>query len=139
MQLFTKMFMFPLMERFLQKRVGASNQLFQNFKSKGKISDKQLKYFTYEYEKCSNLGKHLLPKIHKRFHNVLRRLVIVNCGTLQRKLLIFQIITLNPYANRKVLVILSTKLKTYKTFQSTQSWLQQMQQVFVLVFHTRLA
>ena len=61
--------------------MGASNQLFQNFKSKGKISDKQLKYFTYEYEKCSNLGKHLLPKIHKRFHNVLRRLVIVNCGT----------------------------------------------------------
>ena len=53
--------------------MGASNQLFQNFKSKGKISDKQLEYFTYDYKKFSNLGKHyLLPKIHKRFHNVLR-------------------------------------------------------------------
>ena len=70
------------MERFLWELVGASNQLFQNFKSKGKISDKQLEYFTYDYKKFSNLGKHyLLPKIHKRLHNVLKRLAIVNCGT----------------------------------------------------------
>ena len=38
-------------EKILQELVGTSNQLFQNLKSKGKISDKQLKYFTYGYKK----------------------------------------------------------------------------------------
>ena len=57
--------------------MGTSNQLVQNLKSKGKISDKQLKYFTYKYKKVSNL----LPKIHKRLHNVPGRPVILNCGT----------------------------------------------------------
>ena len=38
-------------EKYLQELVGTSNQLFQNLKSKGKISDKQLKYITYEYKK----------------------------------------------------------------------------------------
>ena len=65
--------------------MGTSNQVFQNLKSKGInsfISDKQLKYFTYEYKKVSNLGKlYLLPKIHKRLHNVPGRPVISNCGT----------------------------------------------------------
>ena len=37
--------------------------MFRNLKSKGKIDEKQLKYFTYEYIKTSNLGKlYLLPK-----------------------------------------------------------------------------
>ena len=68
-------------EKNLHELVGTSNQLFQNLKSKGKISDKQLKYFTYEYKKVSNLGKlYLLPKIHKRLHNVPGRPVISNCG-----------------------------------------------------------
>ena len=62
--------------------MGTSNQLFQNLKSKEKISDKQLKYFTYEYKKVSKLGKlYLLSKIHKRLHNVPGRPVISNCGT----------------------------------------------------------
>ena len=70
----------------LQELVGTSNQLFQNLKSKEKISDKQLKYFTYEYKKVSNLGKlYLLPKIHKRLHNVPGRPVISNCGTPTKK------------------------------------------------------
>ena len=62
--------------------MGTSNQLFQNRKSKGKISDKQLKYFTYAYKKVSNLGKlYLLPKINKRLNNIPERPVISNCGT----------------------------------------------------------
>ena len=73
-------------EKNLQELVGTSNQLFQNLKSKGKISDKQLKYFTYEYKKVSNLGKlYLLPKIHKRLHNVPGRPVISNCGKPTKK------------------------------------------------------
>ena len=69
-------------EKMLQDLVGTSSKLFQNLKSKGKISDKQLKYFTYEYKKASNLGKlYLLPKIHKRLSNVPGRPVISNCGT----------------------------------------------------------
>ena len=69
-------------EKLLQELVGASNKLFQNLKAKGKISDKQLKYFTYQYKKVTNLGKlYLLPKIHKRLANVPGRPVISNCGT----------------------------------------------------------
>ena len=57
--------------------MGTSNQLVQSLRSKGKISDKQLKYFTYKYKKVSNL----LPNIHRRLHNVPGRPVILNCGT----------------------------------------------------------
>ena len=57
--------------------MGTSNQLVQSLRSKGKISDKQLKYFTYKYKKVSNL----LPNIHRRLHIVPGRPVISNCGT----------------------------------------------------------
>ena len=84
MQIFFKDVFFN--EKNLQVLVGTSNQLFQNLKSKGKVSDKQLKYFTYEYKNVSNLGKlYLFPKIHKRLHNVPGRPVISNCGTLTEK------------------------------------------------------
>ena len=47
----------------------------------GCISDKTLKYFTYEFKKTTNLGKfYLLPKIHKRLENVPGRPMISNCG-----------------------------------------------------------
>ena len=69
-------------EKLLQQFVGTSNKLFQNLKAKEKISDKQLKYFTYQYKKVTNLGKlYLLPKIHKRLANVFGRSVTLNCGT----------------------------------------------------------
>ena len=42
----------------------------------------RVKYFTHEYKKVSDLGKlYLLPKFHKRLHNVPGRPVILNCGT----------------------------------------------------------
>ena len=88
-------------EKNLQELVGTSNQLFQNLKSKGKISDKQLKYFTYEYKKVSNLGKlYLLPKIHKRLHNVPGRPVISNCGTPTEKASEFLDYYLKPIMQR---------------------------------------
>ena len=108
----------------LQELVGTSNQLFQNLKSKGKISDKQLKYFTYEYKKVSNLGKlYLLPKIHKRLHNVPGRPVISNCGTPTEKASEFLDYHLKPIMKRGKSYIKDSKLKAYRTFQRVQSWL----------------
>ena len=45
-----------------------------------------MKYFTYEFEKATNFGKlNLLPKIHKRLHNVPGRPVISNCRSSAEK------------------------------------------------------
>ena len=46
------------------------------------ISEKELKYFTYNFKKVTNLGKlYFLPKIHKRLSAVAGRPVISNCRT----------------------------------------------------------
>ena len=51
------------------------------------ISEKELKYFSYNFKNASCLGKmYLLPKIHKRLHDVPGRPVISNCGTPTEKL-----------------------------------------------------
>ena len=61
--------------------------MFRSLKTKGKIDEKQLKYFTYEYKKTYNLGKlHLLPKIYKSLYDVPRRPIIPNCGTPTEKI-----------------------------------------------------
>ena len=87
--------------RILQELVGTSNQLFQNLKSKGKIRVKQLKYFTYEYKKVSNLEKlYLLPKVHKKLHNVPERPVISNCGIPTEKASKFLDYHLKPIMHR---------------------------------------
>ena len=84
-------------ENILQDLVGTSNKLFENLKAKGKISKKQLKYFTYKYKKTTNLGKlYLLPKIHKRLSDVLGRPVISNCGTPTEKVSEFLDYQLKP-------------------------------------------
>ena len=45
-------------------------------------TEKELKYFTIDSRKATNLGKlHLLPKIHKRLFEVPDRPVISNCST----------------------------------------------------------
>ena len=56
---------------------------FKNLKARRCISEKKLKYFSYEFKKTSNLGK--LPKIHKRLSDVPGRPVILNCGARTEK------------------------------------------------------
>ena len=69
-------------EKMLTELVETSNKFFKNLKSRGCISEKYLKYFSWEFKKTSNLGKlYLLPKIHKRLSDVPGRPVISNCGT----------------------------------------------------------
>ena len=69
-------------ENILSKLAEMSNKMFSNLKKRGYITEKQLKYFSYEYRKATNFGKlYFLPKIHKRLHNVPGRPVISNCGT----------------------------------------------------------
>ena len=50
------------------------------------ITETELKYFSYQFKKTTNLGKlYLLPKIHKRLSNVPEKPVISNCGVTTEK------------------------------------------------------
>ena len=70
-------------ESILSNLAEMSNKMFSSLKKRGYITEKQLKYFFYEYRKATNVGKlYFLPKIHKRLiHNVPQRPVVSNCGT----------------------------------------------------------
>ena len=69
-------------DKTLSQLVDCSNRFFRNLKMKGHITEKELKYFSYEFKKSCNLGKlYLLPKIHKSLENVPGRPVTSNCST----------------------------------------------------------
>ena len=75
-------------DKILQELADNSNKLFKNLKTKGSITEKELRYFTIEFKKATNLGKlYLLPKNHKRLENVPGRPVISKCGTPTEKIL----------------------------------------------------
>ena len=58
------------------------NKFFKRSYNKKLISEKELKYFSYNFKNTSCLGKmYLLPKIRKRLNNVPGDPVISNCGT----------------------------------------------------------
>ena len=68
-------------EKLLFELVEKSIEYLRDLKKKGFISEKELKYFLFEFKKATNLGKmYLLPKLHKRLYDVPRRPVISNCG-----------------------------------------------------------
>ena len=59
-----------------------SNRIFKALCNKKLITEKELKYFSFNFKKACCLGKmYLLPKIHKRLFDVPGRPVISNCGT----------------------------------------------------------
>ena len=75
------------------KSNGFSKDLWQS----GCITEKELKYFSYEYKKITNLRKlYLLPKIHKSLENVRGRPVISNCSTPNEKVSEFVDYQLKP-------------------------------------------
>ena len=73
-------------KNILSNLLETSNKMFSSLKRRDYLTEKQMKYFTYEFKKATNFGKlYLLPKIHKRLHNVLGRPVISNCGSSTEK------------------------------------------------------
>ena len=69
------------------KLVEKSNSMFEDLKKKTVITEKEKKYFKFNFKKATNVGKlYLLPKIHKRLSNV-PDTVISNCGTPTEKVL----------------------------------------------------
>ena len=69
-------------ENILNDLAAKSNKTFNRLCSHELISEKELKYFTYNFKKATNIGiLYFLPKIHKRLRDVPGRPVISNCGT----------------------------------------------------------
>ena len=61
------------------------------------ISESELKYFTYNFKKATNLWKlYFLPKVHKKLANVPGRPVISNCGTPTEKVSEYRDFLLKP-------------------------------------------
>ena len=66
----------------LSELVDKSNKFFKNLHIRKCITEKELRYFCYQFKKTTNFGKlYLLPKIHKCLSNIPGRPVISNCGT----------------------------------------------------------
>ena len=58
-----------------------SNRIFKGLCNKKLITEKELKYFSFNFKKACCPGKmYLLPKIHKRLFDVPGRPAISNCG-----------------------------------------------------------
>ena len=73
---------FKFNENILTGLVEKINKNFNRLCSHRLISESELKYFTYNFEKATCLEKfYFLPKIRKRLGNVPGRPVISNCRT----------------------------------------------------------
>ena len=69
--------------KFFTSLVERSNKRFNHLCNLKLISEKELKYFTFNsFKKATNLVKsYFLPKIHKDLSSVPGKPVISNCGT----------------------------------------------------------
>ena len=69
-------------DQLLSQLTEKSNKFFKRLYNNKLISEKELKYFSYNFKNTSCLGKmYLLPKIHKRLNDVPGSAVISICGT----------------------------------------------------------
>ena len=67
-------------ETMLSDLVDKSNKFFKILHSRKCITEKELKYFSYQFKKTTNRGNlYLLPKIHKGLSNIPGRTFISNC------------------------------------------------------------
>ena len=74
-------------DKLLSQLTENSNKFFKRLYNSKLISEKELKYLSYNFKNTSCLGKiYLLPKIHKRLNDVPGLPVISNCGTPTEKL-----------------------------------------------------
>ena len=63
--------------------------MFIDLKRESFLKEKQMKYFTYEFEEATNFYKlNFLPRVHKRLYNVPGRLIISNCEILMKEMLV---------------------------------------------------
>ena len=93
----------------LVKLLENRNTMFQSLRRRNLITEKELKYFSYQCKKSTNFGKmYLLPKIHKRLDNVPGRPVISNCGTPTEKASEFLDHHLQPIMKSRVSYIKDT-------------------------------
>ena len=68
-----------------------SNRIFKGLCNKKLITEKELKYFSFNFKNACCSGKvYLLPKIHKRLFEVPGRPVISNCGTPTESVRVFR-------------------------------------------------
>ena len=69
-------------DQLLSQLTEKSNKFFKRLYNNKLISEKELKYFSYNFKNTGCLGKmYLLPKIHKRLNDVPGSAVISICGT----------------------------------------------------------
>ena len=74
-------------ENILIGLVERSNKVFNRLCSRKLISGKELKYFTYNFRKATNLEQlYFVPKINKRLSSVPGRPFISNCCTTREKI-----------------------------------------------------
>ena len=77
-------------ETILSKLSETSFRMFSGLKWTGFLTEKQIKYFTYEFKKATNFGKlYLLPYIRKRLHNFPGTRVTYNRGSPTESVLSF--------------------------------------------------
>ena len=68
-------------EKIPQDLAETRNNIFTSLRGKGKMTEKQLKYFTIVYKKATNLGK----MYHEKLFNVPSRPIILNYGSPSEK------------------------------------------------------
>ena len=91
-------------EKILQDLAETSNNIFKTLRGKGKITEKQLKYFTIAHKKATNLERRIYYlKFTKDFSMFQADQLYRTVACLQKRFQSFWIVILKYYARRLVL------------------------------------